>query len=170
MASHAADLKAMRQVTSALRRANAELRSVLANLNAATERHIAGIYKTKRPADILDLEAALAAARRMDPVLEPTPIDDADLCAMEARERAATPGPWRWWTSNSQRRLSSDVTGGDGDVACATVHPRDRVPDIQIREADARFIEHARTDMQRLIVEVRRLRALLAKEEGRFDG
>lgn len=27
-----------------------------------------------------------------------------------------TPGPWKWWTSNSFLRLSSEATGKDGDV------------------------------------------------------
>jgi hypothetical protein len=27
-----------------------------------------------------------------------------------------TPYPWRWFTSNSHNRLSSEVTGKDGDV------------------------------------------------------
>lgn len=27
-----------------------------------------------------------------------------------------TPGPWKWWTSNSFLRLSSQATGKDGGV------------------------------------------------------
>ena len=53
---------------------------------------------------------------------------------------AATPLPWRWWTSNSMRRLSSDPTGKDGDVAHAFV-AADGVPDIAIHEADMMAIE-----------------------------
>ena len=55
---------------------------------------------------------------------------------------AATPLPWRWWTSNSMRRLSSDPTGKDGDVAHA-FRASDGVPDIAIREADMAAIETA---------------------------
>lgn len=53
---------------------------------------------------------------------------------------AATPLPWRWWTSNSMRRLSSCPTGKDGDVAHA-FRAADGVPDIAIREADMMAIE-----------------------------
>lgn len=56
--------------------------------------------------------------------------------------QAATAGPWRWWTSCSFRRLSSDATGKDGDVLHAVVH-RDGVADIQGSEADRAFIESA---------------------------
>lgn len=46
-----------------------------------------------------------------------------------------TPYPWRWFTSNSHNRLSSEVTGKDGDVihafkasdgmVCVNVNQRD---------------------------------------------
>lgn len=59
-----------------------------------------------------------------------------------------TPGPWRWWTSNSFRRLSSDATGRDGDVLCAVVQPSDGHPDIHFTNGgpegpDARLIAAA---------------------------
>ena len=44
-----------------------------------------------------------------------------------------TPGPWRWWTSNSFRRLSSDATGGDGGVLCAVVQHSDGHPDVYLK-------------------------------------
>ena len=47
-----------------------------------------------------------------------------------------TPGPWRWWTSNSFRRLSSDATGKDGDVLYACVCP-DRVADVVLPNGGA---------------------------------
>lgn len=31
-------------------------------------------------------------------------------------KQSFTPGPWKWWTSNSFLRLSSEATGKDGDV------------------------------------------------------
>lgn len=86
-------------------------------------------------------------------------MNEAKLREIEERARAATPGPWRWWTSNSFRRLSSDATGKDGDVAHAFTHPVDRHPDISIREADQAFIAHARGDVPALVAEVRRLQA-----------
>ncbi len=51
-----------------------------------------------------------------------------------------TPGPWRWWTSNSFRRLSSDATGKDGDVLSATVSRSDGHPDLIVSEADMKLI------------------------------
>lgn len=50
--------------------------------------------------------------------------------------------PWRWWTSCSFRRLSSDVTGKDGDVAYACVQ-HDGHTDIAIRERDMAHVENA---------------------------
>jgi len=53
-----------------------------------------------------------------------------DLARLEALARAATPGPWSWWTSNSTLRLTGAdgrdggvlygyARQGDGDVNCA---------------------------------------------------
>jgi hypothetical protein len=54
-----------------------------------------------------------------------------------------TPGPWKWWTSNSVRRLSSPV--GDGDVLHGSTHPRDGVVDVVGNEIDKNFIATVRT-------------------------
>ena len=56
---------------------------------------------------------------------------------------AVTAGPWRWWTSCSWRRLSSDANGKDGGVACPYVSRGDGHPDINISDADMAFIESA---------------------------
>lgn len=61
-------------------------------------------------------------------------------------ERVETPLPWRWWTSNSIRRLSSDVTGKDGDVAHGTIYQG--CPDIAIRERDMAHVENAVNRLQ----------------------
>lgn len=56
-----------------------------------------------------------------------------------------TPGPWKWWTSNSWRRLTSHAggrSGQDGGVLCPTV-ARDGHPDVIISEADMGLIEAA---------------------------
>lgn len=53
----------------------------------------------------------------------------------------ATPGPWRWWTSCSFRRLSSDATGKDGDVLSGTTQRYDGHPDIIVSDADRDHIE-----------------------------
>lgn len=93
------------------------------------------------------------------------PMTDEELAAIKAREKAATKGPWRWWTSNSMRRLSSDPSGKDGDVAHA-YRASDGVPDIAIREEDMAFTEHARTDVPRLLVEVERLQGGVERARG----
>lgn len=48
----------------------------------------------------------------------------------EPRAPRHTPGPWRMWTSNSYRRISSEATGKDGDVLCAVVQRSDGHPDL----------------------------------------
>lgn len=53
-------------------------------------------------------------------------MTDKTQCAQPAH----TPGPWRIWTSNSFRRISSDATGKDGDVLHAVVHRSDGHPDL----------------------------------------
>lgn len=58
------------------------------------------------------------------------PTELPDLDRLEALARAATPGPWSWWTSNSTLRLTGAdgrdggvlygyARQGDGDVNCA---------------------------------------------------
>jgi uncharacterized coiled-coil protein SlyX len=61
-----------------------------------------------------------------------------DIYAIEAKARAATPGPWEWWTSNSYRRLTG-ADGKAGGVAHGFTH-RDGVTDIAIREEDMAHI------------------------------
>jgi hypothetical protein len=54
-----------------------------------------------------------------------------------------TPGPWKWWTSCSWRRLSQDLPRAkDGGVLCPYVC-RDGHPDVQVSDADARLIASA---------------------------
>jgi hypothetical protein len=58
-----------------------------------------------------------------------------------------TPGPWRIWTSNSFRRISSDATGHDGDVLHAVVqrdgHPDLHFPNGGFEGPDARLVAAA---------------------------
>jgi hypothetical protein len=81
------------------------------------------------------------------------PATDADtwtparIAEALARCDRATAGPWRWWTSCSFRRLSSDPTGKDGDVAYGCIQHSDGHPDIAINDADMTFIAAARTDL-----------------------
>lgn len=80
-----------------------------------------------------------------------------DLDELERLAKVATPGPWRWWTSCSFRRLSSDETGSDGDVLHAVVH-RDGVSDIQGSDADREFI--AAANPETVLALVKRVREL----------
>ena len=53
-----------------------------------------------------------------------------------------TPGPWKWWTSNSFRRLSGP-DGKDGAVLCPTVSRSDGNPDLIVSKHDMALIESA---------------------------
>lgn len=77
---------------------------------------------------------------------------------------AATPLPWRWWTSNSMRRLSSDPTGKAGDVAHA-FRAADGVPDIAIREADMAAIETGVNAIGRYIADAEEAERRIAEIE-----
>jgi hypothetical protein len=68
-------------------------------------------------------------------------MTDEELNAIEARANAATEGPWEW------RRWTNGISAGDHDVG-ASCHT-----------FDCRFIAAARTDVPKLVAEVRRLRA-----------
>jgi len=76
----------------------------------------------------------------------------AQLCAH------ATPGPWKWWTSNSFRRLSAR---GDGDVLHGTIQRHDGQPDVVCSKADSAFIEASRSIVPEFLAEVQRLRQAL---------
>lgn len=91
--------------------------------------------------------------------------DLVQLCDDALAEHAnATPGPWKWWTSNSYRRLSSP--NGDGDVLHGYRDPRDGVVDIVGNEYDKAFIANARV---REPVLAESLRELLKALETCFD-
>jgi hypothetical protein len=53
-----------------------------------------------------------------------------------------TPGPWKWWTSCSWRRLSSAVRGHDrdGGVICPIVSRSDGHPDLIVSDEDMAWI------------------------------
>lgn len=70
-------------------------------------------------------------------------------------EQKHTPGPWKWWTSCSYRRLSSEATGHDGDVLHAVVQRSDGHPDVHFPNGgfngpDARLIAAAPDLLQAL--------------------
>ena len=74
------------------------------------------------------------------------------LADIAAREQAATKGPWKWWTSNSHRRLRRP--DGGPDIAYG-MKQDDGTDDIIINDADMAFTEHAREDIPWLLSEVR---------------
>lgn len=73
------------------------------------------------------------------------------IAEIRARADAATPGPWKWWTSNSWNRLKRDDLGVTQNVAEPFVNQYDRHPDLSINKADMNFIAHARTDIPALL-------------------
>lgn len=54
-----------------------------------------------------------------------------------------TPGPWKWWTSNSFLRLSSESDGKDGGVICPIVSRSDGHPDLIVKREDMALIAAA---------------------------
>ena len=76
-------------------------------------------------------------------------LTNAELDQIEARLRAAAPGPWKSFVEGRDHTSGSSfiaTPGSDIELAGATA-------------ADQDFIAHARQDLPRLLDEVRRLRA-----------
>lgn len=79
-------------------------------------------------------------------------LDAIAALAREAKARAdrATPGPWKWWTSCSFRRLTQERRGAKEGGVMYAFRCSDGVSDIQISEADMAFTEASRTDVPAL--------------------
>jgi hypothetical protein len=76
-------------------------------------------------------------------------MTDAELDQLEARLRAATPGPWVSYVEGRDHDSGSSfiqTSAGDIELSGATV-------------ADQDFIAHARQDLPKLLMEIRRSRA-----------
>ena len=86
-------------------------------------------------------------------------MTDSELATWQTLCDQATPGPWRWWTSCSFRRLSSDATGKDGDVLHGTIQLSDGHTDVACSDEDKAFIAESRTALPACIDELRRSRA-----------
>ena len=84
------------------------------------------------------------------------PLTDAELAAIKARCKAATPGPWKPYIEGREHLSgSSFIMTGEGAA---------RGEDIELTgatEADYDFIAHARQDIPRLLEEVEGLRKLV---------
>ena len=82
-------------------------------------------------------------------------MGELNLDELERLAKAATPGPWEWWTSNSFLRLSGP-DGRDGGVLYAC-NIRNEYATVVVSEADLRFIAEARTALPALIARIREL-------------
>lgn len=78
-----------------------------------------------------------------------------NLDELERLAKAATPGPWEWWTSNSFLRLTG-ADRRDGGVLYAC-NIRNEYATVVVSEADRRFIAEARTALPALIARIREL-------------
>lgn len=78
------------------------------------------------------------------------PLTEQELAEMEARVRNASPGPW---TRDDGDWSPNHMVDADGEVVVYD----EGAPGTQ----DAAFIAAARTDLPRLIAEVRRLRSFI---------
>lgn len=92
-----------------------------------------------------------------------------DLDAIEAREKATTPGPW---VHDETDGIGCDVWTQGETVMGGTVHttddgyPRGDYNPVE----DALFIAHAKQDIPALVAEVRRLREVLADADAGWIG
>lgn len=86
-------------------------------------------------------------------------MGELNLDELERLAKAATPGPWEWWTSNSFLRLSGP-DGRDGGVLYAC-NIRNEYATVVVSEADRRFIAEARTALPALIARIRELEQAL---------
>lgn len=84
-------------------------------------------------------------------------MTEEELSEIEQRCEAARKGPW---TSYIEGR---DHTSGSNIIQVGpTAEPKDDIDIVGATEADQDFMAHARSDVPRLLAEVRRLRALMA--------
>jgi hypothetical protein len=84
------------------------------------------------------------------------------LADLEAKAKAATPGPWALWTGCSWRRFGSEATGQS--FCEPKTQNSDRQPDLWFRnDADAKFIPAANPSV--LLALVGRIRELERERE-----
>lgn len=119
------------------------------------------------------------------------PLTDAELAEIEARADKATFGPWEHlerrsnWNTLGFERLAGghihDDLALDHQIVTSWIHGqahdkvaivgvavspyREHMHFIHVRPEDAEFIAAARTDLPRLLNEVRRLRALVGEPD-----
>lgn len=81
-------------------------------------------------------------------------MDEATLSEIEARAKAATPGPW---VSFDVDRDGTTVETSAGEILMGSLGSPDAT------SADTEFVAHAREDVPALVAEVRRLREVNAR-------
>ncbi|WP_265560780.1 hypothetical protein [Streptomyces hygroscopicus] len=89
-----------------------------------------------------------------------TPLTDQQLDEIDARAKAATPGPW--CTDSWEIYQGTEYEAGAEWIGETC---RGRVEGLAQDRADAAFVAAARTDVPQLVAEVRRLRARVAELE-----
>ena len=100
-------------------------------------------------------------------------MTDQELAEIEAREKAATPGPWKWdptWGGGAATKKISISPNRILETAMAQCVNHIVIEETQTRtdhfdwkahtKEDAKFIAHARQDIPALIAEIKRLKAL----------
>ena len=89
------------------------------------------------------------------------PLTDKYLSEIEARAKAATPGPWQYhrtWQDDRHRAMYVM----HGYTGRASKHDNPWIADLaDDNNEDAEFIAHAREDIPALLAEIRRLQAEL---------
>lgn len=91
----------------------------------------------------------------------PDALSEDDLAQIEARLEAATPAPWRHLAS-----CFIETAAYPHQVIAVTCQRGESGLPALPAHANADFIAQARTDVERLVAEVRRLRAALAECQG----
>ena len=79
-------------------------------------------------------------------------MTDIDLVKLKELALAATRGGWKWFTSNSHKRLSSIASGKDGDVISA-FRATDGVPCVNVSQPNMEFIEALNPDVVFALIE-----------------
>lgn len=94
---------------------------------------------------------------------EGTGITDAELNAMQARADAATEGPWTARIYTPGKQEDGTYSWNDGG-SVRSMDGQEHIASL-FTAADAEFMASARTDVPRLIAEVRRLRERLGDQK-----
>lgn len=86
-------------------------------------------------------------------------VDDAELDVIEARCKAASPGPWKSFVEGRDHMSGDDFirVGGDEPDMYVSRHTSSGLRPASAEDLD--FIAAARQDIPRLLAEVKRLRS-----------